>query len=64
MKNSGIYSINFNRQKKANYLINFQKFRGQPNKKKAKFVIFGLEKANLATLQSGALPVFFNFFTN
>ena len=31
--------------KKANYLINSPKFRGQPIFKKAKFGFFGLEKA-------------------
>ena len=36
----------------ANYVINSQQFRGQPILKKLKFVIFGLEKANLATLMN------------
>ena len=37
-------------EKRANYLINSQKFRGQRFVKKAKIVKFCLEKANLATL--------------
>ena len=47
----GFYYIKLYRLKKGQlYLFNYKKFRGQPIKKMAKIVIFGLEKANLATL--------------
>ena len=39
--------------KKTNYLINFQRFRGQPVLKKAKFVSFGIEKAKLGNPDLG-----------
>ena len=35
---------------KEDQLLNTSKFRGQPLKKRHKFVVFGLERANLATL--------------
>ena len=43
--------MNFIDLKKANYLINTKKFWGQ-SLKKGNFVIFGLEKANLTTVNS------------
>ena len=48
----GFFYFSFYRLKKGKYLIN--SFRGQPIQKKPKFVIFGLEKANLAILAQGA----------
>ena len=46
------YYINLQRiDKKANYLINCQKFQGQPILKKEKFVFLASKRPNLATLQ-------------